>query len=88
MTQNNKYLSIFVYNALNLCRKIHLLKIIFIWYHEKLILRKEAFRWVPTKGPLGPTSEVHGVFSNAYCSPSIGEQPRATATAYNVLGVS
>lgn len=88
ITQNNKYFSIFGLSALNLRGKIYLLKIIFIWHHEKLVLRKGAFRWVPTKGPLGPTSEVHGVFSNADYCPSIGEQPGAIATARNVLGVS
>ena len=55
-----------------------------------LVLREGAFSSVLAQGPLGPVSEVHGVFSNRDLPPiSEGRgQPVATAIDCNVLGVS
>lgn len=53
----------------------------------KSVLREKTFRSVPVQVPLGPASEVCGVFSNRNLLPSLG-QPKTKVITCNVLGVS
>lgn len=53
----------------------------------KLVLREKTFRSVLVQVPLGPASEVCGVFSDRDILPSLG-QPRTKGITCNVLGVS
>lgn len=53
-----------------------------------LVLREQAFRSVPAQVPLGPTSEVQGIFSSRFLSsPSVINQELLTI-AFNVFEVS
>lgn len=53
----------------------------------KLVLREKTFRSILVQVPLGPASEVCGVFSDRDILPSL-RQPKTKAITRNVLGVS
>ena len=51
-----------------------------------LVLRKGAFSSVLAQGPLGPVSEVHGVFDNTNLTFHLWGQPKAIAMTYDAWG--
>ena len=49
----------------------------------KLVLMERAFRSVLAQGPLGPVSEVHGVFDSKALTFHLWGQPKAIANTYD-----